>query len=244
MLEGPSGAEAGPWSQTSILPGPQAGADPRSKDRPGPSTCLASAGLPKVDGRRGQGQAAAGTGTDLRPAFLHQLCPGRSHSPHPACRLSRWAPVAHQVFGRPPLRGTSRATLRGQAGQKQTRQPGRLPGGKGSRGLELGGFRCSWASWGGEAGFPPPPKKGRPGTGQAGLPCAWKEVRAHACPCPPRPAPRPPGCPQGPPDSCVPSPQARPSPPQPRPSRPHRCGAGLTGLSSPYSLSRPTSTAP
>ncbi|XP_070461072.1 membrane metallo-endopeptidase-like 1 isoform X2 [Equus przewalskii] len=54
----------------------QAGAVPWREGRPGPSTRLVPAGIPKVESRGRQGSAAARTGSDLRPAVLHQLRPG------------------------------------------------------------------------------------------------------------------------------------------------------------------------
>lgn len=197
-------------SQTSVLPGPEAGAEPGSQDGPGPSPCVPSAGLPQVDGGRWQGPAAAGAGTDLRPAVLRQLCPGRSHGPLPACRLASRAPVSPSRFWKVSALGH----FRGHADCASEAEPGlvSLEGflGTGCRD-ELRGFTCSWGQ-GGEVAPLPPPEKGQLGQDRRDSPVPskkWEHLPGAATPGPPHPRLGPLRAPLTPPSH---PPQARPSP--------------------------------
>ncbi|XP_023483353.2 membrane metallo-endopeptidase-like 1 isoform X3 [Equus caballus] len=60
---------------TALQSGPGEGRRGARAPAAGPS-CLLCAGIPKVESRGRQGSAAARTGSDLRPAVLHQLRPG------------------------------------------------------------------------------------------------------------------------------------------------------------------------
>lgn len=156
-----------------------------SEARPVPSTCLAPTGLPQVDGRRRQGPAAARAGTDLQPAVLYQLCPGRSQRPHPTCLYSGpWS-----------LQCANQNLLAWKASQRE-RMPG---GGNGVR----GGFSWSWS-------LPPLPEKGKPGTDLTPLCLERNETTRPSLP--PQGHPTPTWVPSGPPLFLCPIPQARPSP--------------------------------
>lgn len=181
------------------------------------STPVVPAGLPEVGSGRRQGQAAARAGYDLRPAVLHQLCPGRSRE-SPSHLPPHWLPT--RVSGGPPPRGTSGG------------KPGRTGNGR-----FLEGFLEEMLGGRGEpAGFPhPPPRHSSlrladsfvPREKGDHSPSSIAQVPPYSFP---RPSPRP---------APLPHPVS-----QPRPSSAHRCGAAPTGQSSRSSPSRLMSTVP
>lgn len=173
----------------------QAGAVPWREGRPGPSTRLVPTGIPKVESRGRQGSAAARTGSDLRPAVLHQLRPGRSHSPRATCppphpatprRLETSSPLTSLEgphYGLPPGAPWAGKPARTRTGLKGFPEEKEGPGVGAEDSYEA-------VEEGREpAGFPPPHQKEQPGT--RGTPLCLETTTLSLPPPQARPAPQP-----------------------------------------------------